>query len=195
LAERAQRVLTIRPDQWVFHEDPNVDLAAASLARIAEAAGGVTDLFCSPIGRYTIRVDNEAERYPAAMQIAMAGYPNGLWDEHNNLPLLRRGVTASHPGVDFDGRPEIAVDIASYPGSSGSPIWFHDRQYFGSAVRFLGVLYAGPTIDEDGRQLIQPIASELGPDFQRHSPMLHLGYAIKARRVLEIANQLGRAVA
>ena len=44
---------------------------------------------------------NESE-LSAVEEILMIGYPNGLWDAVNNYPLIRRGVTASHPAVDFD---------------------------------------------------------------------------------------------
>jgi len=57
----------------------------------------------------------------------MIGYPNGLWDHVNNLPLIRRGITASHPGVDYqiegqNGPGVTVIDMACFPDSSGSPV-------------------------------------------------------------------------
>ena len=50
--------------------------------------------------------------------IGMIGYPIGLWDHVNNQPILRRGVTATHPCLDFHGRQEFVIDCACWPGSS-----------------------------------------------------------------------------
>lgn len=68
------------------------------------------------------------EELSAVEEILMVGYPNGLWDSVNNYPLIRRGITASHPAVDFevDGVPTTVVDAACFPGSSGSPVILHN---------------------------------------------------------------------
>ncbi len=57
------------------------------------------------------------------MRETTVGYPNGLWDRKNNLPIARRGITASPVAVDWNGRNEFLIDCAVYPGSSGSPIY------------------------------------------------------------------------
>ena len=36
--------------------------------------------------------------------VLMIGYPNGLWDATNNRPIARRGTTASHPFLNWNGR-------------------------------------------------------------------------------------------
>ena len=50
----------------------------------------------------------------------MVGYPIGLWDEVNNMPLVRKGITSYHPSMDFEGKsigitsiinPKIYLDI------------------------------------------------------------------------------------
>src|SRR5687767_4257067 len=85
--------------------------------------------------------------------ITMVGYPNGLWDQANNLPIFRRGVLATDYKRDWNGRKEFLIDAACFPGSSGSPVMlfdvgsYHNRQGMhvgGSRIKLLGVLYAGP---------------------------------------------------
>lgn len=87
-------------------------------------------------------------------QVIMVGYPNGLFDEKNILPIVRTGITATNPGKDFNGKKEFLVDIAAFPGSSGSPVFilnqngYSDKQgntIFGLRFLFIGILYAGPT--------------------------------------------------
>ena len=48
--------------------------------------------------------------------VLMIGYPDGLWNEVHDLPFSRRGVTATPPGVDFNGRPTFHVDLGVLPG-------------------------------------------------------------------------------
>lgn len=88
----------------------------------------------------------------ALEDIVMIGYPNGIWDSVNNMPVIRRGITATHPKLDYEGRPEFMIDAACFPGSSGSPVVLYnagtyatrDEIHLGSRVKLLGVLYAGP---------------------------------------------------
>jgi len=53
----------------------------------------------------------------------MVGYPVGIWDSANNMPVIRRGITATHPGKDYEGKSEFMIDAACFPGSSGSPVF------------------------------------------------------------------------
>ncbi len=175
---------------WTSHPSPDVDLCAISVSRLKELAGGDLDrLFLSPISSEEIPGE-EALHYPPALGAIMIGYPTGLWDEANNLPLFRLGTTASHPGVDFNGRPETVVDIASFPGSSGSPVILSDARYFGGGItRFLGVLYAGPTYSGIGEIIPCRIPTRI--DEVSVTPiMIHLGYVIKAREVLALVRHL-----
>jgi hypothetical protein len=31
----------------------------------------------------------------------MIGYPNGIWDAKNNLPVIRKGITATHANIPW----------------------------------------------------------------------------------------------
>jgi hypothetical protein len=73
--------------------------------------------------------------------VCFVGYPEGRYDTKNNLPMLRRGVIASIPKVDFEGRKQFLIDAHVYPGSSGSPV-FSVGNVFDGKVSFLGVLNA-----------------------------------------------------
>ncbi len=44
----------------------------------------------------------------------MIGYPNGIWDEANNMPIIRRGITATHPNFNYNGKPEFMIDAACF---------------------------------------------------------------------------------
>lgn len=57
----------------------------------------------------------------------MIGYPLSLIDKKNNLPIVRKGVIATTPTVDFNEDHGFLVDITCQQGSSGSPVvaWHH----------------------------------------------------------------------
>ena len=123
----------------------------------------------------------------------MVGYPNGLWDKVNNFPIFRKGITASHPAVDFNDKNIGAVDMACFPGSSGSPIFILNENGYSDKkgntmlgakrLIFLGILFEGPQINQKGELVVENI-----PTQQKISAlvpsMINLGYYIKSSEVL-----------
>ena len=104
----------------------------------------------------------------------MIGYPNGLWESVKDYPLMRRGITASHPAVDYDveGVPTTVVDMACFPGSSGSPVVLYSNGSFadkrGNLVvggrRFCWACSSsGPVIQADGKIVIRNIPTGAMP--------------------------------
>jgi hypothetical protein len=176
---------TSDPADWILHPSPEVDLCCVPIKKLLTEDQRRAVFYLS-IPSTSILSQEELDRCPASIGIAMIGYPNGLSDETNGLPIIRHGTTASHPAIPFDGRTEVAVDIACFPGSSGSPIMFSEPRYFASAQKFLGVLHAGPTITVDGKVLVTKIPMVAGRRTIIDT-MMHLGFAISAARVQELA--------
>lgn len=177
----------------IDHPNADIDLCAILLApfmnAVKEGTGRNTDLFCA-----TPEVLASAEEFDALRPldpVVMIGYP-GLWDDCNNQPICRRGVLATRPALDFQGRPDFLIDLACFPGSSGSPVFLHDvGSYMGldsnivlgkGRTRLLGVLYAGPMYDAKGHLHPVPVPTA-GMPFSAAVPM-HLGFVIKAQEVL-----------
>jgi hypothetical protein len=187
------------PSDWIMHSDPKIDLCALIVGPVLNSMAPLVPFFRA-IDPTIIKSDEELKQLNAVEQILMVGYPNGLWDSVNNYPLLRRGITASHPAVDFDvdGVATTVVDIACFPGSSGSPVFiYNDGTYgdkkgntvIGSRVIFLGVLYSGPTFQPDGTIVIKNIPTVNVP-VTVVNMMMNLGYIIKAKEV----SSLGAAI-
>lgn len=126
--------------------------------------------------------------------IMMIGCPNGEWDDVNKFPLFRRGFTATHPAIDYKGKPEFAADIAVYSGSSGSPVflWDFGKNYsktssgLAGTIKYglLGTLWGGPRITEGGRIVAEAVPTE--PTVVETDVRMHIGYVIKAREVLRL---------
>lgn len=54
--------------------------------------------------------------------LAVIGYPEGIYDTKNNYPIIRRATLASAPSVPFEKEPKILIDAQLHPGTSGSPV-------------------------------------------------------------------------
>jgi len=95
--------------------------------------------------------DASVQTLDAMEEVTFLGYPNGLYDQVNFLPIARRGHTATPPAVDYGGQPVFLVDASVFPGSSGSPVFLaqtgtysirNTGAYVGQRVMLLGVLAA-----------------------------------------------------
>jgi len=173
----------------LYHPDIDVDLCAVTLFPIIE------DLRREGIELHTYFFNNKVipdkkqlQELDALEEVIMVGYPKGLWDEVNNMPLFRRGITATSPKVDFNNKKEFLVDMACINGSSGSPVMYLNRRYrtdvgygiSGHEMYLLGVLYAGPSykvnLEVEGKEVQGAVIAI----------PINIGYVIKSERILEL---------
>jgi hypothetical protein len=158
---QVETALGLNTDEWITHPDPAVDLCGAFLdvIRAREQRAGKM-MFHRSLGDDYVPSAEVLGTMTAVEDILMIGYPTGLYDEHNNLPIMRSGMTASHPAVDFNGVAEGMVDVACFPGSSGSPIVHFAKFYLNKALG--GTLTAGPRIWFLGVQVAAPVWTSEG---------------------------------
>ncbi len=186
---------------WKVHPDKSADLCAMPLILALNVAlRNHKKLFYIPFDQSLLPNQKFFEECSSLEEIIMIGYPNGLWDEINNKPIFRRGITATDLHYDYDGKKEFLIDCACFPGSSGSPViiynptGYSDKNgniYFGTPrIVFLGVMHAGPqaTISGEIKVVDVPAASTQKPVAVSTIPN-NLGYVIKAIRVLELEHQ------
>jgi hypothetical protein len=123
----------------------------------------------------------------------MIGYPNGIWDQANNLPIVRKGITATNPMHNYNGLPIFVIDCACFPGSSGSPVLIANFGSYsnanggvvlGSRLIFLGVLYAGPQHSAAGEIQIIDVPLQQTPIILSHIPN-NLGFVVKSQKILD----------
>lgn len=185
-----------------WHPNPDIDLCAfvyAEIIRQAETQGKA--IFFRHLDMNIVPENDDWEYFDALEEVMMIGCPNGLSDEVNNLPISRRGITATSLTKDYNGKPEFMVDMACFPGSSGSPIFLYDRNGYldrkqnsynigAQRIKLVGVLYSGPLIANDGRVVLSHMPRV------EISSMMHLGNAIKTSelRVLDQIIQTMTAV-
>lgn len=191
--------------QCVKHPDPNVDLAAfliGPLLNQVQKAGG--KLFYMPLQTELIPKDEERETYSSMEDIVMIGYPNGIWDAKNNLPVIRKGITATHSNIPWNGKSEFLTDIASFPGSSGSPVFLANiggymdnkgNTYMGShRIRLLGVHYAGAMHTASGEIQIVTAPTSNIPVPITQIPN-NIGVAINSKEILGLEKEVERLIA
>jgi len=179
-------------EKWIFHPDDNIDLCILPLNFFNEE----NQPFYIGIDKADVPTDKQLKELFAAEEILMVGYPNGLWDEANNFPILRKGSTATHPAFDLNNKPEFLIDIASFHGSSGSPVLVYNKHSYqeGNTVYsgrdrllFMGIMSKGPAISYSGNVTSQDISHNMMSD--TNIPM-HLGYVIKTKVLLELESLL-----
>lgn len=109
--------------QCVYHPNPDIDLAMYNLSLAFEICRrNGKNVFYSYLSKHLIPSESDINDLSAIEDIIMIGYPNGIIDSKNNLPIVRKGITATPYFVDYNGNKHFLADIACYPGSSGSPI-------------------------------------------------------------------------
>jgi hypothetical protein len=184
------------------HPDPSVDLAAFSLADgFLEMAKIGLIPFIRGFGAGDIPDPNLLKMLSPIEDIIMIGYPIGLRDEVNNMPIIRRGITATSYHIDYNGKKEFMIDCACFPGSSGSPVLIANRGVhltanqgisYGEKFAFLGLLWGGPQFTAEGKIVVKPVPTNNVP-VSRSAIPTNLGYCIKSSRVAELADMMMKA--
>ena len=188
----------------ILHPDPDIDLAAFPIGPLINQAIDTGDkLFYIPLHTDLIPTNKERETFSAMEDIVMIGYPSGIWDAKNNLPVIRRGITATHSNVDWNGGPEFLTDIASFPGSSGSPVFlanlggYRDNKgntFMGQdRIRLLGVHYAGAMHTASGEIKIVTAPTSSVPVSITQIPN-NIGVAINSSEILELEQEVSRRI-
>lgn len=180
---------------WSGHPDPSVDVAVMPAAAVLEAmaSSGAAPFFRS-VPPEVLLTEETAIELDAVEEINFIGYPNGLYDTANYLPILRTGTTATPISVDYQGKPAFLVDASVFPGSSGSPVCIANRGTYlsrgggvvvGSRVICLGVLAAVHVRAVQGTVDVLP--SKLVSGFDEP---IDLGIVFKASCIDECVSQI-----
>lgn len=178
-------------NMWRHHPDATVDLCCLTLAEeLKELQKRNNKIFYIPLETKLIPNEKELESFSAMEDVVMVGYPIGLSDTYNHKPIIRKGITSSHPKKDYQGKKETLLDMSCYPGSSGSPVFLlNEGPYFasnsivmGSRIYLLGVLYSGPMYGAHGVLTFTNLPKVPVPITQIP---INLGVMIKAERILE----------
>jgi len=146
-------------NNWITHPDPNVDLCALNFTPELVQEKNQWYGYVSQLQPEMILPKDDLRKLRTIEEIIMVGYPNGIWDDASHYPLIRRGITSIHPGLNFKGQNIGVIDAACFPGSSGSPIYVLNNSAYSDKENLvdlenreilLGVLYAGAEMTVNG---------------------------------------------
>ena len=184
---------------WYPHPDSDVDLCALPIQPIIEhyRRQGV-ELFIVPADYSLVADDAFLQNVTQLDDVAMIGYPDGVWDAVNNQPIFRKGVIATRPSKSYNGKREFIIDMPVYGGSSGSPILiasdgpWKDRSNnalrTAAPTKLVGVVYKTFIHNDLGKLISVPIPT-LATDENNAAIVRvpnNLGLVISASRLLEM---------
>lgn len=182
-------------NDFIGHPDPTVDVA------IANVSGGFNELYQLGFSPFYSRTAEESipsveqinEHISAIEDIVFVGYPSGIWDSVNNLPIVRKGITATPYYVDFMGEKQFLIDASVFPGSSGSPVFayrngaYTNREglvYNGEKLFLLGIIARVYHRLEEGRLVAKDIPTNQVP-VPEIKQMIDLGIVYKSCTIIE----------
>lgn len=189
---------------WIAHPDPHVDLAILPTQPLFEELNKLGKRpFYINLSQGVIASPEMLASLDAIEDVTMIGYPNGLWDDVNNLPIVRRGITATSVAYEYRGKKEFLIDAACFPGSSGSPVFIYNSGSFsgsggglniGTRLMLIGVLFAGHIHTAVGEIKVVPIPTATRPIPISQIPN-NLGICIHASRILDFVPVLKDMIA
>jgi hypothetical protein len=180
-------------DHWHGHPDPDIDVAILPFFPFVSLLGEQrAQIFVQMLGEENLVTPDVLDTLDVIEEVRFIGYPNGMYDARNLLPVARRGTTATPLHFDYNGRPAFLIDASVFPGSSGSPVlllnhgefvskgqWFH-----GSRLVLLGIISQVFVRHEVGevRRIAIPTAETSVAVIPQ---MIDLGYVFKASTITE----------
>ena len=176
---------------WIMHPDNNIDLCIMPIAPILESVGknGI-HLACAFLLKENMLNETDIINLSKIEDITVIGYPDGIWDYYNNLPIVRKGITATPICYNFENTPKFLIDAAIYGGSSGSPVFIYNQGsyssksglYAGDRLKFVGIVYAVAQHTITGEMKIVDIPTINKPVSVVQVPN-NLGVVIKAEQL------------
>lgn len=129
--------------------------------------------------------------------VLMIGFPENVYDKVNNKPIARRGLTATPFQLDFNDEKQFLLDVASFHGSSGSPVFvFNDGIYTtnnticsGLRIYLLGIFTGGWEEKNDAYKLVECIDGEKISKMKIKLPN-NLGFVLKSSTFIEMKELL-----
>mmetsp|Transcript_32777 Transcript_32777/g.104432 ORF Transcript_32777/g.104432 Transcript_32777/m.104432 type:complete len:278 (+) Transcript_32777:2389-3222(+) len=175
----------------VNHPNPDVDLCAINTTLIMKGIIEKSQLRLKILDRSWLCDENEKANLKDIQKICMVGYPQGIFDEHNNTPISRVAYTATHPLASYKGKTDFLIDTFVIGGSSGSPVFAYEtgvididgQSVVGTRVSILGVVHSTIFVTEKKQVKVKDIPTN---GHIESAQFLNLGVAMHAERILEL---------
>jgi len=113
----------------IYHPYKDIDLCGIpiDLLKVEMRSGEVVSPIIITIPDNLVLPDEKLIELTPMEEVFIIGFPARLTNSRTGLPVIRKGITAFHPGIDFNGKSLGLLDITSHPGSSGSPVLIYNQ--------------------------------------------------------------------
>lgn len=182
-----------------LHPDPEIDLCGIDVTiptgSVLQSGNQLRSMF---LDSSWLPASADKQTIRDVEQVLVVGYPRGLWDNHNNMPIARLGTTATHPLALYQSKRNFLIDVAAFQGSSGSPVFSYEAPMFrqadgsftpGTKVQFIGVVWGVVEWSVEGKLKVVEI-----PSAQEQVPVistsLHLAIALHAEAIRDLDEQI-----
>jgi hypothetical protein len=184
--------------QWIVHKKE--DLAILPLAKILNELNinQGFDPFYKSIPLESLTDSKKEWEFDSLEEIIFIGYPIGLYDSKNLLPISRRGTTATPFFIDYEGEKKFLIDASVFPGSSGSPVFIYNKGIYidrdnvlnigNNRVYFAGILSGVYKINDKYEIKSISIPSNSKSKII-YSQLINLGIVIKSSLIKEFIEQ------
>lgn len=109
---------------WHPHPNSDVDIAVMPIGFLLSTAKAENrEIFYKSVPNDMIASETQIQELDAIEEITTMGFPKSLRDEHNLMPIVRKGITSTHPALNFDNLPMFLIDAPIFEGASGSPVF------------------------------------------------------------------------
>jgi hypothetical protein len=181
--------LPIYYNSFTYHQDKTIDIAIMEISSFYKSENPYVipfheDYFPHNVNRLIMRPQEE---------VLFVGYPRGIWDDVNLLPLTRKGIMATNFEFDYKGKPVFLIDGSVFEGSSGSPVFvFKTPPATGrnllpistEFICFVGILSA-TQFAKDGIVASATSNGTGNPQFVEVKTYLNLGTVYKPKTIIE----------
>lgn len=176
---------------WFGHPDDDIDVAIAPVGHILHFFRNnlKCEFFISYIDKTIIPSEEDINGIDAMEDIVFIGYPEGLWDKKNHLPIARKGTLATLINVDFEDEPKFLIDASVFCGSSGSPVFiknvgsYHNKNgtlCVGHRIYLIGIL-----AESYYHNLMEVSKINIAKIERDKKEMIDIGVVYKTRTILE----------
>lgn len=108
-----------------LHPNSKIDLSCLNISTVISQLA--KKIYFKSLDKTTFANFTEPE-LDAGQRVIFIGYPENRYDQRHNLPVVRGGITASHPKLNYNGEEQFLIDAQVFPGSSGSPVFFNMKE-------------------------------------------------------------------
>ncbi len=199
LGSRVTEVLGDVESLWHIH--PTEDLAIMPFGPLVNSLIERGDkIFYSTVSGKIVASETEIEAFDAIEEIVVVGYPDAMWDEANNLPIVRKGITATPLSVRHEDERAFLVDAPIFTGSSGSPVFVmnfgaypdgHGNINYGTRIKFVGLISDTYSMDIEGKMVKKPIPTKKKRVPEIKHP-IDLGHVIRVDAFIDFVENKAR---